>query len=419
MSTDVTVVGGGAAGMMAAFFAAEQGASVKLLEKNRQLGKKLRITGKGRCNLTNNCDQRQFFENIPGDGRFLHSAFSAFSPQSVMAFFEANGIALKTERGRRVFPVSDNANDVADLLRDLCRRRGVNVIHGTAQGISVRDRRMNGVKTETGLIPCTACVIATGGISYPLTGSTGDGYRFARSLGHTVTALRPSLVPLMCGEACCGRLQGLSLKNVKLRIYGNGKLLSEEMGEMLFTHYGISGPLVLSASARMRVWDDIRYRAEIDLKPALDHETLDRRILRDLKSYQNRSLSNALVDLLPHSMIPEVLSVADAPEDIQANSVTREIRHRLVQALKAFPLTVTGLRPAEEAIITSGGVSLKEVNPRSMESRLISGLYFAGEVLDLDAYTGGYNLQIAWMTGRLAGISAGQKQSTPETDDQG
>ncbi|MCR5137944.1 MAG: NAD(P)/FAD-dependent oxidoreductase [Oscillospiraceae bacterium] len=409
MREDVIVIGGGAAGMMAAVFAARQGAGVLLMEKNGKLGRKLRITGKGRCNLTNNCDRREFMENIPGDGRFLYSALSAFPPQEVMAFFEENGLPLKTERGRRVFPQSDNANDVADLLARLCRRSGVRILTDEAVGISVREQEVRGVKTRDGLLSCGACIVATGGLSYPLTGSTGDGFRFAKSLGHSVRTPRPSLVPLECRDACCARLQGLTLRNVELRILEDGKLLCREQGEMLFTHFGISGPLVLSASSRMRSVGERQYRAEIDLKPALDEETLDRRLQRDLKTYQNRSLSNALTDLLPHALIPEVLEQAEAPETLQANSVTREMRLRLLHTLKAFRLEITGTRPLDEAIITSGGVALKELDPRSMQSKLVRGLYFAGEVLDLDAYTGGYNLQIAWMTGRLAGISAGSQ----------
>lgn len=406
---DVIVIGGGAAGMMASYFAASEGASVLLLDKNRQLGRKLRITGKGRCNLTSNCDRREFLENISGDSRFLYSAVSSFLPQDVMAFFEEHRVPLKTERGKRVFPQSDNANDIADCLASLCRSSGVRVMRTAAAGISLSDGEVVGVKTENGVLSCRACIVCTGGLSYPLTGSDGDGYRFAKAFGHTVSPLRPSLVPLQCAEPYCAQLQGLSLKNVELRLYEDGRLLSRELGEMLFTHFGVSGPLVLSASARMRQIGAVPYRLEIDLKPALDEKTLDQRILRDLQKYQNRELRNALTELMPHALIPVILELAEADGFQKANALTRETRHRILHTLKAFPLTVTGTGSYEEAIVTAGGVSTREVNPRSMESRLIPGLYFAGEVLDLDGYTGGFNLQIAWSTGRLAGLSAAKR----------
>ncbi len=414
MKTDVLIIGGGASGLMAAYFAAEQGAEVLVMDRNRTLGRKLRITGKGRCNLTNDCDRRSFLESIPGDGRFLYSALSSFNPQDVMHFFEERGLPLKTERGRRVFPQSDNANDVAELLIRQCRQSGVQFKQKTARGISVRDGAVHGVKTDDETLECDACILCTGGLSYPLTGSEGDGYRFARSLGHQVTELRPSLVPLESPDPCCERLQGLSLKNVSLKIFEDGKCICLEQGEMLFTHFGISGPLVLSASARMRRFGKAEYRAEIDLKPALDEDVLDRRILRDLQKYRNRSLQNALTDLVPHALIPELIRISELSAEKQANSLTREERKRLLHALKAFPVPISGTRPYAEAIITAGGVCLKEIDPRTMQSKLISGLYFAGEVLDLDAYTGGYNLQIAWCTGRLAGISAAKQTNQQE-----
>ena len=406
MNADIIVVGAGPAGMMAAYTAADQGASVLLLEKNDKTGKKLRITGKGRCNLTNNSDVREVLANIPGDGRFLYSALTAFPPERVMAFFEEHGLPLKTERGKRVFPQSDRANDVANLMQKLCRESGVTILQKEAKGISLREGTVCGVKTAEETIACRACVVCTGGLSYPLTGSTGDGYRFAKAAGHTVTPLRPSLVPLESPDPCCMRLQGLSLKNVELRVYEDDKLLCREQGEMLFTHFGVSGPLVLSATSRMRHFETAAYRLEIDLKPALDEKTLDLRIQRDLKKYQNKEFRNALFDLVPHALIPELSRLAEVPETIRANEVTREMRHRLLRSLKAFPIEVSGTRPYAEAIVTAGGVSTKEIDPRSMRSKLIQGLYFAGEVMDLDAYTGGFNLQIAWSTGRLAGISA-------------
>ena len=408
MKADVVVIGAGPAGMMAAYAAAGQGADVLLLEKNEKTGKKLRITGKGRCNLTNNSDVREVMANIPGESRFLYSALTAFPPERVMRFFEDHGLPLKTERGKRVFPQSDQANDVANLMQRLCRESGVSILRAEAKGISLHDGAVSGVKTQDETVSCKACIVCTGGLSYPLTGSTGDGYRFAKAAGHTVTPLRPSLVPLESPDPCCARLQGLSLKNVELRVYENDRLLCREQGEMLFTHFGVSGPLVLSASSRMRHFDRAAYRLEIDLKPALDEKTLDLRIQRDLKKYQNKEFRNALCDLMPHAMIPELVRLTEAPEALRANEVTRETRLRLLRNLKAFPIEVSGTRPYAEAIVTAGGVCTKEINPRSMQSKLISGLYFAGEVLDLDAYTGGFNLQIAWSTGRLAGISAAE-----------
>ena len=408
MKADVVVIGAGPAGMMAAYAAAGQGADVLLLEKNEKTGKKLRITGKGRCNLTNNSDVREVMANIPGESRFLYSALTAFPPERVMRFFEDHGLPLKTERGKRVFPQSDQANDVANLMQRLCRESGVSILRAEAKGISLHDGAVSGVKIQDETVSCKACIVCTGGLSYPLTGSTGDGYRFAKAAGHTVTPLRPSLVPLVSPDPCCARLQGLSLKNVELRVYENDRLLCREQGEMLFTHFGVSGPLVLSASSRMRHFDTAAYRLEIDLKPALDEKMLDLRIQRDLKKYQNKEFRNALCDLMPHAMIPELVRLTEAPEALRANEVTRETRLRLLRNLKAFPIEVSGTRPYAEAIVTAGGVCTKEINPRSMQSKLISGLYFAGEVLDLDAYTGGFNLQIAWSTGRLAGISAAE-----------
>ena len=409
MKTDVIVIGGGASGLMAALFAARQGASVLLLDKNAKLGRKLRITGKGRCNLTNDCEVREVLNHIPGDGRFLYSALTAFSPRDTISFFETSGLPLKTERGRRVFPQSDRADDVADLLLNLCRNEGVSIRQADVSDVSVSNGSVNGVIVGGQMFDCRCCIVCTGGLSYPLTGSTGDGYRFARAIGHSVTELRPSLVPLESPDPCCQRLQGLTLKNVALRVFEDDSLIFRDQGEMLFTHFGVSGPLVLSASAKMKRWNTAVYRLEIDLKPALNEKTLDDRLLRDLAKNRNRAFRNALDELLPHSLIPELILLSGIPEDLQSNSVTREMRRKLLQTLKAFPLSVSGTRPWAEAIVTSGGVSTREINPRNMESKLATGLFFAGEVLDVDAYTGGYNLQIAWSTGRLAGISAGKK----------
>ncbi len=404
-SPALVVIGGGPAGMMCAYQAAKRGLAVTLLEPNDKLGRKLRITGKGRCNLTNNCDVKTFMANIPGDGRFLYSALSRLGPAETMAFFEENGLPLKTERGNRVFPQSDNANDVANLMASLCRRAGVRILKRRAGQIIAENGAVAGVVTDAGHIPCRAAAVCTGGLSYPLTGSDGAGYRFAEALGHTVNPTRPSLVPLESPDEYCAEMQGFSLKNVTLSAYEDGKLLYKELGEMLFTHFGVSGPLVLSASAHMRKMGSAAYRLEIDLKPGLDEKKLDARLLRDFEKYANKEYKNALGDLLGSKMIPVVIRLSGIPEDTRVNHITREQRMKLLHLLKAFPVAVSGARLIDEAIVTAGGVSTKEVNPRTMESKLVSGLYFAGEVLDLDAYTGGFNLQIAWSTGFVAGNS--------------
>ena len=402
---DLGVIGGGPAGMICAITAAERGLRVTLLEPNRMLGRKLRITGKGRCNITNNCDVREFMANIPGDGRFLYSAVNRFGMKEVMAFFEDRGLPLKTERGNRVFPVSDNANDVAGLLARQCEKDGVRVLHTAAKDILVSDGAVIGVVTGEGQIGCRAAAVCTGGLSYPLTGSTGAGYRFAEKLGHAVTPRRPSLVPLASEDGYCAEMQGFSLKNVTLSAYEDDKLIYRELGEMLFTHFGVSGPLVLSASAKMRHMGEKRYRLEIDLKPGLDEKKLDARLLRDFEKYANKEFKNALGELAGRTMIPVLIRLSGIPEDTKVNVITREQRLRLLHLFKAFPVSVSGTRPIDEAIVTAGGVSTKEINPRTMESKLVQGLYFAGEVLDLDAYTGGFNLQIAWSTGYVAGNS--------------
>ena len=368
------------------------------------LGKKLRITGKGRCNVTNHCDVKTILANIPGDGRFLYSALNRLGPQDTMALFESLGVPLKTERGNRVFPVSDRSHDVANALERAYAHAGGKVVHAAATDVLTHDGAVSAVVTTEGTIDCDAAVICTGGLSYPLTGSTGDGYRLARQLGHTVTPTRPSLVPLESDDPWCAEMQGFSLRNVTLTVYDEqNKAVYSDLGEMLFTHFGVSGPLVLSASAHMRDFSQHKYRLSIDLKPALDEKKLDARILRDFQKYANRDFKNALYDLAGHAMIPVLVRLSGIPEDTKVNVITREQRHKLVELFKHFPVSVTGTRPIDEAIITSGGVSLKEVNPRTMGSKLVPGLYFAGEVLDLDAYTGGFNLQIAWSTGYVAG----------------
>ena len=402
---DLVVIGGGPSGMLCAIRAAERGKKVVLLDANRQLGRKLRITGKGRCNVTNNCDVRTIMQNIPGDGRFLYSALSRFGPEETMAYFTSLGVPLKTERGNRVFPVSDNANDIADALARRCAALGVTVERTRAKEILTRDGAVCGVVCDDGGITCRAAALCTGGRSYPLTGSDGAGYELARKLGHTIVSTRPSLVPLESSDAFCGEMQGFAPKNVVLSAFENNKLIYKEMGEMLFTHFGVSGPLVLSASAKMRHMGEKRYRLEIDLKPGLDEKKLDARLLRDFEKYANKEFKNALGELAGRTMIPVLIRLSGIPEDTKVNAITREQRQRLLHLFKAFPVSVSGTRPIDEAIVTAGGVSTKEINPRTMESKLVQGLYFAGEVLDLDAYTGGFNLQIAWSTGYVAGNS--------------
>ena len=401
---DAVVIGGGAAGMMAAVAAGRRGKNVIVLEHEAFCGKKLRITGKGRCNVCNNCDVRTFLQNVPVNPKFLYSALNRFPPADTMAFFESIGVPLKTERGNRVFPVSDNAHDIARALEGAMRAAGVHIMKENAEAVLTDAGAVCGVKCGGGIIECPSALIATGGISYPLTGSTGDGLRMARQLGHTVTPLRPSLVPLTSDDPDCAEMQGFSLKNVTLTLFDrSGKALFSELGEMMFTHFGVTGPLVLSASAHMRSADSSEYSLEIDLKPVLDEKRLDARLLRDFEKYRNRDFSNALGDLAGRAMIPILVRRSGIPPETKVNSITRAQRQRLVKLFKAFPIAITGTRPIEEAIVTSGGVCVNEVDPRSMESKIVHGLFFAGEILDVDAYTGGFNLQIAWSTGRLAG----------------
>lgn len=405
LSADAVVIGGGAAGMMCSLVAAQRGLDVILLEPNKTLGRKLRITGKGRCNVTNNCDIKDFLTNIPGDGRFLYSALNRLSPRETMQFFESLGLPLKTERGNRVFPVSDNANDVAGTLARNLERSGVRHIRESAKHIITENGEVTGVKTDSGVISCRAAVICTGGLSYPLTGSTGAGYKMARELGHSIAPCRPSLVPLESDDEYCAQMQGFSLKNVTLSAYENDKLIFRELGEMLFTHFGVSGPLVLSASSHMRNFGSAKYRLSIDLKPALDEKKLDARLLRDFEKYANRDFANSLCDLAGKTMIPVLVELSGIPAEEKVNSITRQQRHDLLRLFKEFSISISGPRPIDEAIVTSGGVLTKEINPRTMESKLVSGLYFAGEVMDIDAYTGGFNLQIAWSTAYVAANS--------------
>ena len=408
-NTDLVVIGGGPAGMMCALNAAKRGLKVTIIDPNRQLGRKLRITGKGRCNVTNNCDIKTFMSNIPGDGRFLYSALNRLNPQDLMAFFEGLGVPLKTERGNRVFPVSDNANDIADAIADACIKAGVHILQARALELLTEDRAVTGVKTEKGTIDCSSAALCTGGCSYPKTGSDGAGFRMVSRLGHSIAPMRPSLVPLESSDDYCAEMQGFAPKNVTLSAYEDNKLIFRELGEMLFTHFGVSGPLVLSASSKMRKMGQAEYRLEIDLKPALDEKKLDARVLRDFEKYSNKEFKNALGELAGKSMIPVLIRLSEIPEEKPVHSITREERQRLVRLLKAFPVSISGFRPLDEAIVTSGGVRTNEVNPRTMESKLIRGLFFVGEVLDLDAYTGGFNLQIAWSTGYVAGNSIGKE----------
>lgn len=406
LRADAAVIGGGAAGLMASALIAERGFDTILIEPNKILGKKLRITGKGRCNLTNNCDNRQFLENVPCNGKFLYSAISRFSPADTMAFFERIGVPLKTERGGRVFPVSDSANDVANALERFGRRQGVRHLNKRATEIISEDKAVTRVIAEDMEIICKAAVLCTGGASYPGTGSTGDGYRLSEKLGHTIIEPRPSLVPLVSYDDYCSEMQGFSLRNVTLRAYDeNNKIIFEELGEMLFTHFGVSGPLVLSASAHMRDFSSHKYRLSIDLKPGLNEQQLDDRILRDFKKYANRDFRNALQDLEGRAMIPVLVRLSGIPGDTKVNSITKKQRQDLVRLFKDFPVRISGPRPVDEAIITTGGINTKEIDPKTMESRFIKGLYFAGEIIDTDAYTGGFNLQIAWSTAYVAAQS--------------
>ena len=406
---DVVVIGGGAAGMMAAGTAAERGLRVLLAEPNAKLGRKLRITGKGRCNLTNDASVREVIAAVPQNPKFLYSALTAFPPSETKAFFEALGVPLKTERGRRVFPVSDSANEVADKLGDWVRAQGVRVMNSRITRIETDETgAVRAVATEKGEIPCRAVILCTGGASYPGTGSTGDGYKLSRALGHRIVPPRASLIPLVSPDAFCAELAGFAPRNVTLTALENEKPIFCEQGEMLFAHFGVTGPLVLSASAHMRRFEDCDYRLSIDFKPALDEDTLDARILRDFEKYKNRDFTNALTDLAPRSLIPVLVERSGIAPDTKVHSVTRQQRRGLVRLFKDFSVTVTGTRPIDEAIVTRGGVDVKQVDPRTMASRLISGLYFAGEILDVDAYTGGYNLQIAWSTGRCAGKAVGK-----------
>lgn len=409
MTDEIVIIGAGAAGMMAAVQAARLGKSVTLLERNDRPGRKIIITGKGRCNVTNAVSLlNELIAAVPVNGRFLYSAFSSFMPQDTMDFFEDEGVPLKIERGNRVFPVSDSSKDIVDALYNAAKRAGVKFKKGRAVDLKIENGAVTGVVTEDGeTIPAARVLIATGGKSYPGTGSTGDGYVLAQKAGHTVTELKPSLVPLEAHEGFCSQLQGLSLRNVAIRVEDTKKYRTvyEDFGEMLFTHFGVSGPIILSASSHMRDMEPEKYVIHIDLKPALTHEQLDKRIVKDFAENANKDYVNSLGLLLPRKLIPVAARLTDIKPSTKTNQITREQRAGLVEWLKDFRVTVTGFRPLDEAIVTSGGVKVSEVDPKTMKSKLVDGLYFAGEVLDVDAYTGGFNLQIAFATGYAAGIN--------------
>lgn len=410
---DALIIGGGAAGLMAAGTAAKNGLHVCLLEKNSRPGRKLMITGKGRCNLTNNCDVQTFIASVPSNGRFLYSAVTQFTAQDTIRFFEDLGLPVKTERGNRVFPQSDKAADVVDKLTGFVRSSGADIITGEAKRLILKDHRVFGAELQDGSqILAGSVVICCGGASYPGTGSTGDGYRLARQAGHTVTPLRPSLVPLVAFGDECRDMMGLSLKNVSIKVFDTvkKKTIYEDFGEMLFTHFGVSGPMILSASTHMSGMSPDRYHILIDLKPALSLEQLDARIQRDFEMNHNKDFSNSLSALLPSKMIPVMVAKSGIPADTKCNQITREMRRAFAGLLKSFELSISAFRPIEEAIVTSGGVKTAEINPKTMESKLVRGLYFAGEVIDVDAYTGGFNLQIAFCTGRLAANSLNSQE---------
>ncbi|MCI8648940.1 MAG: NAD(P)/FAD-dependent oxidoreductase [Anaerotruncus sp.] len=408
MKRQVLVIGGGAAGLCCAGLAAQQGAQVSVLERNPRFGKKLQITGKGRCNLTNHCSVDELMKQVRTNPRFLYSAFHAFPPEAAMELFEGLGVPLKTERGRRVFPVSDQAADVVQALVAFAQRNGVSLLtnHRVAKLLVEQGQVCGVILTSGATLTADAVVVATGGLSYPLTGSDGDGYRLAEQVGHTIQPTRPSLVPVYTRERWCAQAMGLSLKNVRLTLKDQkGKTVFQELGEMLFTHFGVSGPLVLSASAYLRDAPE-SYQMYIDLKPGLDEQQLDARLLRDFSEAKNRDFANALGKLLPRKLIPVLVQQSEILPQTKVHEVTRQQRRSFVQLLKALPLTPVGFAPIEQAVITSGGVSVKEINPKTMGSKLAEGLYFAGEVIDVDAFTGGYNLQIAWSTAFLAAQAA-------------
>ncbi|MEG2038799.1 MAG: NAD(P)/FAD-dependent oxidoreductase [Oscillospiraceae bacterium] len=410
---DVIIVGGGASGLMCAGTAAARGLNVALLERNSKPGRKVMITGKGRCNVTNFCDTQDFLSAVRRNPRFLYSAMGAFSCYDTYSFFEELGVPLKVERGNRVFPVSDKSQDIVDALINWVKASGATILQQTVTGLIIEDGAVKGVRSGANVFTAKSVVLSTGGKSYPITGSTGDGHAFAREAGHQVSSLSPSLIPIVLAEKWCSDLMGLSLKNVVLTVMDKDKQIFSAIGEMLFTHFGVSGPLILSASTHMEINKINRYKLYIDLKPGLDDIKLDARLLRDFEQNLNKDLINSLGELLPRKMIPVVVKLSGISPNTKVNQITKEQRQALVKLLKNFPMTPTGFRPIEEAIVTTGGVSVNEVSPKTMESKLIKGLFFTGELLDLDAYTGGYNLQIAWCTGHIPPPPPGGRAPPP------
>ena len=406
MIKTVAVIGGGPAGIMAASASARRGNNTILIEKNNTLGKKLLITGKGRCNITNNIPIDDFFKNVPTNSSFLYSSFYSFTNEQLINLFSKLGVDTKVERGERIFPKSDKAKDVLDGLKRMLVNYKVKVYNGKVVDISLSDNKKVVHFSDKKTLLCDSVIIATGGVSYPLTGSTGDGYKFAKKFGHTITDIKPSLVPLELNEKYVKQLMGLSLRNVSINLFADNKKIYDDFGEMLFTHYGVSGPIVLSASSHIKDMEKHKHSLSIDLKPALDFKTLDKRVLRDFEQFKNKDFINALDALLPKKLIPVIVALSEIPEHTKVNEITKEQRHKLVELIKDFRFTIKGFRPVSEAIITSGGVCVKEINPSTMESKIVNGIYFAGEVIDVDAYTGGFNLQIAFSTGYLAGMNA-------------
>ena len=412
--SNVIVIGGGAAGMFAAYHAADVGHKVTLFEQNEKLGKKIYITGKGRCNLTNASDMEVLFQNVMSNRKFLYSAFYACDNHRVLDFFHSYGLETKTERGNRVFPVSDRSSDVIATLQKALKQKGVEVwLRTRVLRLLVEDMQVKGVQLQNGKeVYADHVIVATGGISYPSTGATGDGYLFAKETGHKVVECTPALVPFNVEENWCGRLQGLSLRNISIKIFKEKKKLYEEFGELLFTHFGVSGPVILSASSAIRAADlKEKLTLYIDLKPALDPEQLDKRVLRDFEEAKNKQFKNSITHLLPAKLVPVMIELSQIDPDKKVNEISKEERQRLVALLKQLPLTITGTRGWNEAIITRGGVSVKDIDPSNMNSKHISNLSFCGEVLDLDAMTGGYNLQIAWSTGYLAGVGVNERRN--------
>ena len=410
----IIIVGAGAAGMMSAAYAIKNNAHVILVEQNKILGKKLRITGKGRCNVTNYCTPQEFLQNIPTNPKFLFSAINNFTSFNTIEFFEKNGVKLKIERGNRVFPESDKSIDIINAFKKILNNKNCEILNEKVKKLIVQNNNCTGVELASGKkLSADSVILATGGVSYPKTGSTGDGFKLAKSIGHTITPLKPSLVPIVSNNTVCKKLQGLSLKNVAIKVVDKNKqsIVYKDFGEMIFTHFGVSGPIILSASSHLKNISKNQYSLIVDLKPALDDSTLDKRLVKDFSKNINKDYINSLYELLPNKIIPIIAKLSKIPLHTKCNQITKEMRLNLVHSLKNFEVSIDSFRPIEEAIVTSGGISVKEINPKTMESKIIKSLYFAGEIIDVDAYTGGFNLQIAFSTGFLAGTSASAKSA--------